>query len=80
VVTTLYGLLAAHLLFYPFAQLVERRGEQEEAERERLVDWLKALVAPALKQGGRVNDMQADIAARLPASPPPKQSRRRNGV
>ena len=42
VVTTLYGLLAAHVLFYPLARLVERRGEHEEAERQRLVDWLEA--------------------------------------
>ncbi|MFX8660903.1 MotA/TolQ/ExbB proton channel family protein, partial [Acinetobacter baumannii] len=33
VVTTLYGLLLANLLFAPLARAVERRNEREEAAR-----------------------------------------------
>jgi chemotaxis protein MotA len=56
VLTTLYGLLLAHLLCNPLARLVTRRGEQEEAERQRLIDWLSQQVAaacpPQARDGG----------------------------
>ncbi len=39
VLTTLYGLLLAHLLFAPLAQAVTRASEREEAERGELLDW-----------------------------------------
>lgn len=51
VVTTLYGLLLANLLFAPLARAVERRNEREEAARQAIVDWLAAqatMVAPHL--------------------------------
>lgn len=47
ILTTLYGLLVAHLLILPLAGMVERRGRAEEDERERLIDWLAQQVAPA---------------------------------
>lgn len=47
VLTTLYGLVLAHLVFNPLARLVARRGEQEEDERQQLIDWLARQVAPA---------------------------------
>lgn len=47
VLTTLYGLLLAHLVCNPLARLVARRGEQEEDERQQLIDWLARQVAPA---------------------------------
>lgn len=47
VLTTLYGLLVAHLLVMPVAGMVERRGRAEEADRERLIGWLAEQVAPA---------------------------------
>ena len=48
VLTTLYGLLFAHLLFYPLARLIERRGDEEEEERQHLFDWLSDQVSDAL--------------------------------
>ncbi len=53
VVTTLYGLLAAHLLFYPLASLVERRGLAEEAGRQQLIDWMARQLAGSLPQTSR---------------------------
>lgn len=40
ILTTLYGLLLAHLAFNPLARLIERRGLREEADRQLLIDWL----------------------------------------
>lgn len=45
IVTTFYGLIAAHLLFAPLARFVERRAAKEEAERQKLVDWLASELA-----------------------------------
>lgn len=42
ILTTLYGLLLANLLLAPLARLIERRHRSEEAERQRLIDWLAA--------------------------------------
>ncbi len=47
VVSTLYGLLFAHLLFLPLSAAVARRGRQEDIEREGLIRWLIAQLAPA---------------------------------
>lgn len=47
VVSTLAGLLLAHLLFLPLAQAIERRGRREEHAREELVQWLARQLAPA---------------------------------
>jgi chemotaxis protein MotA len=44
VLTTLYGLLLANLLFAPLARLVERVSAEEEAQRQELIDWLAAQV------------------------------------
>ena len=43
---TLYGLIAANILFAPLARLVERRAMAEEAERQRLIDWLTRQLEP----------------------------------
>ena len=37
--STLYGALLAHLLFYPLASAIERRGLAEEQGRDALADW-----------------------------------------
>jgi len=42
ILTTFYGLMTAHLLFSPLARFIERRAHAEEAERQKLVDWLAA--------------------------------------
>ena len=48
VLTTLYGLLAAHLSIFPLARLIERRGEAEERERALVIDWLAIQLAQAM--------------------------------
>lgn len=40
VLTTLYGLLLAHVVLLPLARMLERRGDREEAARQQLIDWL----------------------------------------
>ena len=45
---TLYGLLLANLLLAPLARAVERAAATEEAERQKIVDWLAKQIAPAL--------------------------------
>lgn len=47
VTTTLYGLLAANLLFAPLARAIERKAQAEEAERQQLTDWLAEQVEAA---------------------------------
>jgi chemotaxis protein MotA len=51
VAATLYGLLLANLLLAPLARAVERAAAQEEAERQKIVDWLTKQVAVALPRG-----------------------------
>ncbi|MCK0097853.1 MotA/TolQ/ExbB proton channel family protein [Qipengyuania sp. S6317L1] len=41
VLSTLYGVLSAHLVFYPLARAVERKGDREETERTMLLDWFE---------------------------------------
>jgi chemotaxis protein MotA len=48
VLTTLYGLLLGNILFAPLARLVERAATAEERERQDVVDWLEAQLAPAV--------------------------------
>ena len=48
VLTTLYGLLLGNILFAPLARLVERAAHAEERERQTVVDWLEAQIAPAV--------------------------------
>jgi chemotaxis protein MotA len=40
VLSSLYGVLTAHLVFVPLARAIERRGMREESAREALVEWL----------------------------------------
>ncbi len=47
VLTTLYGLLAANLIFAPIARMIERAANAEELERQKLVDWLSSQLAAA---------------------------------
>ena len=53
IITTLYGLLAAHLLFLPLARLVERRSIREEDDRQMLIDWLTRQLATSCPPSGR---------------------------
>lgn len=47
VITTLYGLLAANLVLAPLARAIERAAQDEETERQAVIDWLAAQVADA---------------------------------
>lgn len=49
ILTTLYGLLTAHLLILPLAGAIERRAQAEEHDRDRLIDWLAHQIAPACR-------------------------------
>ena len=44
VLTTLYGVLSANLLFAPLGRQIARVCEQEERERQEAIDWLKAQI------------------------------------
>jgi len=48
VLTTLYGLLLANLVLAPLSRMVERASQAEERQRQELVDWLAAQVAPVM--------------------------------
>ncbi len=48
VVTTLYGLVLSNLLLAPLARIVERAAQAEEAERQEVIDWLAAQLAPSV--------------------------------
>jgi chemotaxis protein MotA len=60
VITTLYGLLAANLLLAPLARMIERKAQAEEAQRERLIEWLAAQVelAVALRNGRTAHPLE----------------------
>lgn len=45
VLSSLYGVLSAHLVYLPLARAIERRGEREEEAREKLVDWFESELA-----------------------------------
>lgn len=45
VLTSLYGALLAHLLCFPLASAIERRGIAEEAARDNLSDWFVDQIA-----------------------------------
>jgi len=44
VLTSLYGALLAHLVCYPLASAIERRGLVDEQNRERLAEWFVAQI------------------------------------
>ncbi len=48
VLTTLYGLVLAHFACLPLARVIARRGEQEERERQALIDWLTLQLGQAM--------------------------------
>lgn len=47
VLTTLYGVLLANLLFAPLADAIARVAESERSQRQALMDWLKAQIEEA---------------------------------
>ena len=59
VVTTLYGLLLSNLVVAPLARIVERAAQAEEAERQAVIDWLAAQLAPSMPRRGESAPVQA---------------------
>lgn len=57
ILTTLYGLLTAHLLLNPLVRLVERRGASEDAGRRKLIDWLARQIAPVRHSQRSLDDV-----------------------
>ena len=58
VLSTLYGVLSAHLIFYPLARAIERKGDREETERTLLLDWFESELTDGRSfpsRGGRAN-------------------------
>jgi chemotaxis protein MotA len=53
VAATLYGLLLANLVLAPLARAVERAAAREEAERQKIVDWLARQIAEAVPTRGK---------------------------
>lgn len=50
VLATLYGLILANLVLAPLACIVNRRAEAEEAERQKVLDWLADQVSGIVAQ------------------------------
>jgi chemotaxis protein MotA len=44
VLTTLYGVLSANLIYGPLARQIARVGEREEEARQSVIDWLRAQI------------------------------------
>lgn len=63
VLTTLYGLLAANLLFAPVARVIERAANAEEAARQEIVDWLASQLADSGSALGPVERCRRPEAA-----------------
>jgi chemotaxis protein MotA len=57
VLTSLYGALIAHLVCFPLASAIERRGLADEQDREALAEWFAAKIgeADAVAQARRVH-------------------------
>lgn len=67
VLTTLYGLLLANLVLAPLACIVDRRAAAEEAERQKVLDWLAAQVAAAMGPARRPEHDKPAAASRVAA-------------
>lgn len=53
VLSSLYGVLTAHLVCVPIARAIERRGMREESAREALVEWFAAHLESARVERAR---------------------------
>jgi len=47
VVTTLYGLVAANFVFAPLGNVIARRSQQEERDRDEVLEWLASGIEKA---------------------------------
>lgn len=48
VLSSLYGVLAAHLVFLPLANAIARRSQAEDEAREAMIEWFARDIADAL--------------------------------
>lgn len=48
VLTTLYGLLLANIVLAPLSRAVDRAAMREEAERQKLIDWVAGQLREAM--------------------------------
>ncbi len=53
VVSTLYGLLLAHLICLPLAGAIERKGQADQAVRTKLMRWFQNQLPPACPKDPR---------------------------
>ncbi len=51
VLTTLYGLMLAHLVLAPLARAIERATRAEEKNRQDVIDWLATQLESAIPRG-----------------------------
>jgi hypothetical protein len=58
VLSTLYGLLLANIVFAPLARAVERRAETEEDARHALFDWMVSQLEPEFPAERRFVDRE----------------------
>lgn len=57
VLSTLYGVLSAHLLYFPLARAIERRGEAEERARAAMMAWFLKETGPhRTRKASRLRD------------------------
>ncbi|MDE2563873.1 MAG: MotA/TolQ/ExbB proton channel family protein [Sphingomonadales bacterium] len=62
VLTTLYGLLLANLLLAPLARVIDRHAQAEEAERQKVIDWLAYQVGPVCRETDRGHPERREAA------------------
>jgi chemotaxis protein MotA len=62
VLTTLYGLLLAHIVLAPLARAVDRFARNEERSRQEIIDWLVGQLEPAIPRR-RSTDRATDSRA-----------------
>lgn len=61
VLSSLYGVLSANLVFSPLARAIERRSDKEEAERSLLLEWFESELADVRNTPARIAPENAGI-------------------
>ncbi len=64
VLSSLYGVLVAHLICIPIARAIERKDAREEDAREELIAWLETSLdgGPRSARSGRANNHRKEAA------------------
>jgi chemotaxis protein MotA len=66
VLSSLYGVLTAHLVCIPVAHAIERKGEREEDARSRLAEWLACEIAAVTARRASVTRLHEVGLAEVP--------------